>query len=190
MDAGEEVSIHCEEPGLIPKVIEFIQSATYQEKGALLQKYPELLGQEADNILGQIELVWKRRGDEATRRSVHNWREFLQRVAASDFEVTVLEDVVHQVFVELPLDSTINSYLARLTDLHPELLHERADEAVRSVKARLTAKSGEDSVVAEVMDAIQQAIRQQRNNQNVLRQAREKMQNQNKKKWSVSDILD
>lgn len=189
MNAKKEVSIRSEEPDLIPKVIEFIQSATYDEKRVLLQKYPELLGQEADNILEQVEQIWKSRGDEAARSSIHNWREFLQRVAASDFEFAVLESVVYRAFVDIPLDSTFNNYLARLTDLHPELLSERADEAVRSVEARLNAKDGDDSVLALVFGAMRKAIQEQRNKQEVLRQTRDKMQKQTKKKWSVSDIL-
>jgi hypothetical protein len=188
-NAENQVSIHSNEPNLIPKVIEFIQSATYQEKEKLLQKYPELLGQEADNILGQIELIWKNRGDEAAYRSIGAWREFLHRVAASDFELAMLESIVNRVFVELP-DDSIGDYLARLTELHPELLRERADEAVRSLKTRLVADENEDSVVAKVMDAIQDAIRKQRDQQAILKKAQEKMQAQRKKKWSVSDIVD
>ncbi len=159
------VPIHTNEPDLLPKILEFIQSATYEEKEKLIQNNPDLLGQETDYILAQIEQIWKDAGDDDMYQSIATWREFLNRVAEADFEIAVLEGTVYQVIMEIP-DSFAGEYLSKITALHPELLNKRADEAIIAVRDRLMSEDddlSEDddpSVFNELMDQILAAVLQ------------------------------
>ena len=55
----ERVALHCTVPGLVEKVIQLIRSETDVDKRKLLDRYPELLTDEADNVLEQVETgVW------------------------------------------------------------------------------------------------------------------------------------
>jgi hypothetical protein len=160
---GEHVAIQTNDETLIPKVIEFIRSASYQEKEEIIRRHSALLDEEADRILAQIEAIWAGRGDKQTAQSISNWRDFLSRVAKTDFEMAVLEDKVMAAFVGLPRDHA-GDYISRLTALYPELLNERADEAFRNVKARFSDDKAE--VLAVIFDAMQKAVEKQRAEKN------------------------
>lgn len=185
----EHIEIHTNDATLIPKVIEFIQSASYQEKEEIIRRHPALLDKEADSILAQIEAMWAGRGDMQTARSISAWREFLSRVAETDFEMAVLEKRVMAAFVGLP-DDRAGEYISRLTTLFPELLNERADEAFRNVKARLANDEDGHDVAVMIFDAMQQAAKEQRLANMPFIEELEKARDKNKgTKWSAKGLF-
>jgi hypothetical protein len=184
---GEQVAIQTNDETLIPKVIEFIQSASYQEKEEIIGRHSALLEEEADRILAQIEAIWAGRGDKQTAQSISNWRDFLSRVAKTDFEMAVLEDKVMAAFVGLPRGQEGN-YISRLTALYPELMNKRADEAFRNAKARFSDDKAE--VLAVIFDAMQQAIEKQRAEKTPFIKELEKARDNHKgKTWSAKELV-
>jgi hypothetical protein len=183
-DDEGKVAIHSTEPELIPKVIAFLQSRTYFEKEQLLRRHPELLGDEADHILEQIESIWKSAGNDNRAEGVSTWREFLRRVADSDFELAMLEGIILSTIMGV-MDQ--QGDILRITSDHPELLSDRTDEAMLSVKRKL---GGDESPIAEVLDFIRTAIQEQKSRKGPVREgALKKLDESKYKEWKVSDLF-
>jgi len=182
-DHDGEVAISSTQPELIPKVIAFVQSRTYFEKEQILRQHPELLGDEADHILEQIQGYWKSAGNDDSAEGISTWREFLRRVANSDFELAMLEGIILKVFVDV---IERRGELLRITSKHPELLSDRTDEAILFVKRKL----GDESPVAEVLDFIRTAIQEQKSRKGPIRDEALKRFDESKNKvWRVSDLF-
>src|SRR5262245_25730625 len=104
------VPLRCEVPGLIDTVIELVRSETDVDKRRLLEKYHELLSDEADDVLKQIEDAHRRLGREQDANSCNGLRFKLTRTKLYGFDHACLEQVVLTAFVRMP-ESSAAAYL-------------------------------------------------------------------------------
>jgi len=153
-----KVSLHCDVPGLIGKVIELVRSETDADKRRLLEKNPDLLSEAADDVLRQIEEAHRSLGKERDANSVDGLRLRLARTKRYGFDHACLEQVVLQSFINAPLDN-VGGYLKQVTAQYPELLRLEADEAIAALRRDLY---NDDIVMGVFLDELLRRVREQR----------------------------
>lgn len=154
-----EVQLHCAVPGLVGEVIQLIRSETDPDKRKLLDQYPELLSDEADDVLRQVEAAHRSHGSKEDADSIEGLRFKLGRTKLYGFEHACLEQVVLAAIVNLP-DDNPGGYLAQITSRYPELLQPAADNAILALKGDLA--SGKDDDMGILLDLLGKCVREQR----------------------------
>jgi hypothetical protein len=157
----DSVELHCDVPGLIDTVIKLIRSATDEDKRKLLQEYPELLSDAADDVLKQVEEVHRSADRVQDANSIDGLRFKLGRTRKYGFDHACMEQVVLAAFINMPHDNP-GGYLAQVTSYYPELLRPEADRAMSALKEDLTSSKKEDAVMAIFLDVLSERVRAQR----------------------------
>jgi hypothetical protein len=161
MSDGERlVPLTCNVPGLLNKVIELVRSETDVDKRRLLERYPELLSDDADDVLRQIEDAHRSLGRDQDANSCNGLRFKLQRTKVYGFDHACLEQIVLTAFVRMP-DTNPTAYLGQITTRYPELLRPEADRAILALK-EFYASHDHSDVMGTFFDMLLERVRQQR----------------------------
>lgn len=184
----EKVQLSSPDPEVIPIVLEFVNSTTYEEKEKLIRRNPKLLEKCSDDVLLQIEDIWRQRGDENAVMSISAWRDYLGYVKEFDFEMARLIGAVYRAFYYMP-DEYAGEYLDNLTRTQPELLNPRADEAFLYVKSQFIQKGGEDDFGALFIDEIRKRVSEQRDRKKPIIEKTEASLDRSKIRRSVSKLF-
>ena len=155
-DSGT-IELSSEIPGLIEAVVAYLKSATYADKAVLIERHPDLLTDEADNVLRQIEDLHRGAGDLDAARGMDGTRFTLRRIRSHGIDNAVLEQAVLAAFIGLPDTGGAGGYMATIGERYPELLRPQADRAMETL-----AEVFDDEVMGSFLAALKEVVQAQR----------------------------
>ncbi len=126
---------------LLQTLQEFIQASTWTESQRIVEQHPELLGDEADTLLGQLVEAARGQGDEDAARVLEEHRALLRRCrevgVAEAFAAKMLPPEAQERAAALGLTAEQALEMARLAaEMPSELLEALAELAARGAEIR------------------------------------------------------
>jgi hypothetical protein len=123
---------------VVPAMIEFIRSATYEEKRQIVAAHPELRWEMVDRVIERMAAAHRQYGDEASAATTESWGEFLVHLRMRNFDYAVAKGVMTKIFVEMPNSpGQWNAYLRGVAAREVYLQNAEGDRAIAELASDL-----------------------------------------------------